>query len=321
MACLVLLDGNNVAFSNFHTHAELKTSDGQATGLIYGFLTSMIKLAKLYPGAVQIVVWDGPGKNWRHEFSKGRYKSNRNTTEGQVMREACYSQVQILYEILKMLKIPQLQIPGLEADDGLGLLSHSWGELFSQVVIRSSDKDFYQLVSKRVSVLRGGVGPKAQKGGDLVTPQYLQDMYGISAELWTTFRALTGDGSDGLQGLGKGVGEVTAKKLVQAGVRLPVSKPPAKILQQKKLAKITVHEQDWARVNENYELSRIATQIEGTRLSAGILSQFLQFYQFYQAQGFKRTFDEVESWAITKALAGLEMESLAGNTQTLLRLY
>lgn len=70
-------------------------------------------------------------------------------------------------------------------------------------------QDFYQLLSRCVSVLHGGPYQEPYTLDSFVAEQQLQD-----PRLWVDVKALMGDSSDNITGL-KGIGEKTAKELVQ----------------------------------------------------------------------------------------------------------
>ena len=60
MSLILLVDANNLAYRNFYAQ-NLKTKSGQNTGMIYGFINSMLTVVKeLNPDTI-IYVWDPPG--------------------------------------------------------------------------------------------------------------------------------------------------------------------------------------------------------------------------------------------------------------------
>jgi 5'-3' exonuclease len=99
-----------------------------------------------------------------------------------------------------------------EADDLLGSLAQAEAEAGGQTLILTGDRDMYQCVSDRVSVmyLRQGTS-----GFEEVNPAGVKERYGIGPELVPDFIALRGDPSDGLPGA-PGVGPKTAAELLRA---------------------------------------------------------------------------------------------------------
>ena len=97
----------------------------------------------------------------------------------------------------------------LEADDLLGSLARVESEAGGRALLFTGDRDMFQCVSERVSVLfPGGKG-----GPDELGPAQVRKRYGIPPELVPDFIALRGDPSDGIPG-GTGIGEKTARDLL-----------------------------------------------------------------------------------------------------------
>jgi DNA polymerase-1 len=99
----------------------------------------------------------------------------------------------------------------LEADDLLGSFAHLEAAAGGEVLLLTGDRDMFQCVSERVSVLyvRTGV-----RGAEQVGPAEVERRYGIPPALVPDFIALRGDPSDGIPGA-KGVGEKTAAELLR----------------------------------------------------------------------------------------------------------
>ena len=99
----------------------------------------------------------------------------------------------------------------LEADDLLGSYARREAEAGGRALLLTGDRDMFQCVGERVSVLyvRTGV-----KGAERVGPADVERRYGIPPGLVPDFIALRGDPSDGIPGA-KGVGEKTAAELLR----------------------------------------------------------------------------------------------------------
>ena len=99
---------------------------------------------------------------------------------------------------------------GVEADDLLGSLAAVEGAAGGNTLIVTGDRDMYQCVSERVSVLflKSGIS-----GFEEVDPPEVERRYGVAPELVPDFIALRGDPSDGLPGA-PGVGPKTAAELL-----------------------------------------------------------------------------------------------------------
>jgi 5'-3' exonuclease len=99
----------------------------------------------------------------------------------------------------------------LEADDLLGSFARIEEEAGGRALIMTGDRDLFQCVTDRVTVLYVRTGPR---GSEQVGPEDVRHRYGIPPELVPDFIALRGDPSDGIPGA-KGVGEKTAAELLQ----------------------------------------------------------------------------------------------------------
>lgn len=98
----------------------------------------------------------------------------------------------------------------LEADDLLGALATAETEAGGQALLLTGDRDMYQCVGERVSVLYLKSGTS---GFEEVDPREVKQRYGIPPQLVPDFIALRGDPSDGLPGA-SGIGPKTAAELL-----------------------------------------------------------------------------------------------------------
>jgi 5'-3' exonuclease len=102
--------------------------------------------------------------------------------------------------------------PDLEADDLLGSLAEAESAAGGETLILTGDRDMYQCVSERVSVMYLKQGTS---GFEQVDPPGVKERYGIPPALVPDFIALRGDPSDGLPGA-PGVGPKTAADLLRS---------------------------------------------------------------------------------------------------------
>lgn len=319
---LIIVDANNFAFAAYHTHRTLCTSDGEETGLMYGVLAGLLALKRLFPGSPIIVAWDGPGKSWRKFVSPDRYKAQRNV-DGNSVRDSCMSQVEKLIPIIDYLQIPQIRLRGVEADDLIGILTEELKGEFDHVIIRSSDKDFFQLLEPRVKILRGQIKrakplDKENVWDELITERKIPQ--GISPKRWTTFRALCGDSSDNLKGLVHGCGEVAAAALVNSGIKLPAHgfKGIKKI---SRLSKKEITDADWDRVNQNFLLVKILRDKDNDKLPEESRKELSKFLSRWRKCGFKRNLRKIDDWKLLKMLGRYEMDQMAARYRELAKIF
>src|SRR3990167_3841712 len=140
----VLVDGSSYLFRAYHAMPPLTNSKGQPTGAIKGVINMIRKLMQDYPGARMIVVFDAKGKNFRHDLYP-EYKANRPP-----MPDDLRVQMEPIHQIIDAMGLPLLVIPGVEADDVIGVLARQATENKTEVIISTRDKDMAQLVSEHV---------------------------------------------------------------------------------------------------------------------------------------------------------------------------
>ncbi|MDE1971200.1 MAG: hypothetical protein KGI50_06540, partial [Patescibacteria group bacterium] len=100
---ILLIDANNLAFAQYHTHKELRSETANVnTGLIHGMFTGLLRIADLFNHAPMILVWDGDGKKWRQKQCSF-YKQQRNHGEDPVYAD-CHEQMQIVRQFVQLLR-------------------------------------------------------------------------------------------------------------------------------------------------------------------------------------------------------------------------
>ena len=99
----------------------------------------------------------------------------------------------------------------LEADDLLGAYAELERSAGGRTLLLTGDRDMYQCVDERTSVLYLKQG---SSGFETVDPAEVERRYGIGPAAVPDFIALRGDPSDGLPGA-PGIGEKTAARLLQ----------------------------------------------------------------------------------------------------------
>ena len=203
---LLLLDGHSLAYRAFHALPveNFKTSSGQATNALYGFTSMLLNLLRDINPSHIAVAFDVSRKTFRSEKFP-EYKATRSKTPDEFR-----SQMDLLHEIIDALGITHVEREGYEADDVIATLSRKAVAEGFQVEICSGDRDSFQLVSERVTVLypKKGVSELA-----VMTPAAVIEKYGLTPEQYPDFAALRGDPSDNLPSI-PGVGEKTATKWI-----------------------------------------------------------------------------------------------------------
>jgi DNA polymerase-1 len=204
---LLLLDGHSLAYRAFYALPveNFSTTTGQPTNAVYGFTSMLINVIRDEQPTHIAVAFDLPAPTFRHA-AFADYKATRSETPTDFR-----GQVSLVKEVLEALRIPTIETPGFEADDAIATLACQARDLDMDVLIVTGDRDAYQLVDDRITVLmtRKGISDMTR-----FTPAEVMAKYGLTPEQYPDFAALRGDPSDNLPGI-PGVGEKTAIKLVQ----------------------------------------------------------------------------------------------------------
>jgi DNA polymerase I len=206
MPKLLLLDGHSLAFRAFYAlPTDLATPDGTITNAVYGFTSMLVKvLADEQPEYIA-VAFDAAGPTFRDEMD-AEYKAGRKETP-----DVFRSQMPLIREVLDALRIPVLEVEGVEADDVIGTLARRARDAGIDVVVVTGDRDAYQLVEDpyvKVLYNRRGVSDYV-----LYDEAGIFERTGVTPLQYPEYAALRGDTSDNLPGV-PGIGEKTASKLV-----------------------------------------------------------------------------------------------------------
>ncbi|WP_345203648.1 DNA polymerase I [Fodinibacter luteus] len=207
---LLLLDGHSLAYRAFFALPveNFSTSTGQHTNAVYGFTAMLINVLRDEAPTHVGVAFDVSRKTFRADEYPD-YKAGRSVTPAEFS-----GQLPLLREVLDALRIRHVGVEGFEADDVIATLTRQAVEAGHEVVICTGDRDAFQLVSDKVTLLYPvrGVSEVWRMDPAAVTEKYL-----VAPERYSDLAALVGESSDNLPGV-PGVGPKTAAKwLAQYG--------------------------------------------------------------------------------------------------------
>ena len=213
---VLIIDGLNTFIRSWTTNPTMN-EDGDHTGGVIGSLKSIGFQIREFNPTRCVVTFDGKGgsdsrkkihEGYKADRGKNRFRVNR--AYGELMTEeqeklSMRQQFVWLNDILDYLPVKTMIYDGIEADDTIAYLTHyNAVENDNEVVIVSTDKDFLQLVSDKVSVF----SPTKKK---LYNRQVVFDEFGIWPQNLLLYRTLDGDTSDNIPGI-KGCGLKTLLK-------------------------------------------------------------------------------------------------------------
>ncbi|AAM67961.1 5'-3' exonuclease [Buchnera aphidicola] len=199
---IIIVDGSLYLYRSYFTFQNFNSNEENPSGAIYGMLKTIQNiLNKNYNSKKIIIIFDSSKKNFRNTIFK-EYKSNRSA-----MPNKLYVQIQPLFKILEEIGIKTLSILGIEADDIIGSLAYKLEQKGEQVLIVSHDKDMIQLITDNINVLN-------ISKNSILTPEKIQEKYGIYPKEFIDLLALMGDSSDNIPGVPK-IGIKTALFLLK----------------------------------------------------------------------------------------------------------
>ena len=203
---VLIIDGHSMAFRAYYALPpdNFVTATGQHTNAVYGFVSMLTRLLETEQPTHVAVAFDVSRHSFRTE-EYPEYKGTRDATP-----EEFKGQVELIREVLDAMGIVSLSREGFEADDILATLAYRAGNDGATVLVVSGDRDSFQTVTNNVTVLYPGTGP-----GDLrrMTPQAVEDKYGVPPHRYPEIAAIVGETSDNLPGV-PGVGPKTAAQWI-----------------------------------------------------------------------------------------------------------
>ena len=248
---VLIIDGHSMAFRAFYALPpdNFVTATGQHTNAVYGFVSMLTRLLETEQPTHIAVAFDVSRHSFRTE-EYPEYKGTRDATP-----EEFKGQVELIREVLDAMGIVSLSREGFEADDILATLAYRAGHEGSTVLVVSGDRDSFQTVTDNVTVLYRGTGP-----GDLrrMTPQAVEDKYGVPPHRYPEIAAIVGETSDNLPGV-PGVGPKTAAQWINKFDGLDNLLARADEIGGKRGAALREHMNDVAR---NRRLNRLLTDMD-----------------------------------------------------------
>ncbi len=223
MKKIFILDALGYLFRSYYAIRRLSRPSGESTNALYGFIRAILKLSNDFNPSHLVVVFDGPNNTKKRCAIFPEYKANRLSPP-----EDLPHQLQWAYDFCSIANIPKLRLPGVEADDVMAAVALWASKQGSEAFICSSDKDLFQLVSERISILN------TNKNNLLYDSQQVKKHFGVWPSQIRDYLAIVGDASDNVPGI-KGFGPKTAQSLLEQATTLEeLKKNPEKYLNEKK---------------------------------------------------------------------------------------
>ena len=207
---VLIVDSLNTFLRSFVTIHHINPT-GNHVGGLGGFLKSIGAVIKQLQPTRVILVFDGVGGSTNKRYLYPEYKANRHITKisnwdafdnQEEESESITAQIVRLIAYLRCLPVDLVMIDKIEADDVIGYLATRFPE---RVTILSTDQDYIQLVSDKVSVY----SPVKKV---IYNPQQVIKEYGIPPHNFLTHKVIVGDKGDNVPGV-KGIAIKTLIKM------------------------------------------------------------------------------------------------------------
>ena len=188
----------------------------ERTEAVYGFGKMLLSLMAKQPGAV-IAVFDHGQHNFRN-YVLPTYKEHYVA-----MAPELKSQIERAKEMCDVLGVPVYSVNEVEADDVIGSLARKASRWAKEVVVVSTDRDFFQLIglgADETKVLvpsaeTHGLGKAPVLYDEIGARAWMKEKYGVGfrPRFMGDLKAIAGSASKDIPGV-KGIGEKGAAKLV-----------------------------------------------------------------------------------------------------------
>ncbi len=197
---LYLIDCMSHVYRAYYAIRGLTNRQGKPTNAVYGFTNMLRKLISEENPHYLGVVIDPAGPTVRHEQFE-EYKATRRP-----MPDDLKEQMPDIHRVLKVLRVPVLSLEKYEADDVIGTLAQKAVSRGLDVVIVTIDKDMFQLVTDKITILDTRTMLRLDPAG-------VGEKFGVPPAKVIDVLSLVGDSSDNIPGA-PGIGEKGAIKLI-----------------------------------------------------------------------------------------------------------
>ncbi|NCA12423.1 DNA polymerase I, partial [bacterium] len=197
-----VIDTLSRAYQLFHALPEMSSPQGTPVAAVYGFTRDLLDIVEKKKADYLFCALDAPGPTFRHERFEA-YKANRAEMPADLV-----PQIPLVRQLLAVMGIPCLEMPGYEADDILATIARQVEGRGGECVLATSDKDARQLLSERVRLLN-------LRTNAFMGPDELRAEWGIGPEQVVDYLTLVGDVADNVPGVPL-IGPKIASELLRA---------------------------------------------------------------------------------------------------------
>ena len=205
MKPLLVIDGDSFTHRAYHARPKsMRRKDGGPGNALIGFTNMLLRLWQDERPRTVLVAWD------RLDVPTYRHTALEAYQSGRVFDDELVEQLDLLPALVRSAGFACAKEAGYEADDFLAAAATKEETAGGTALVATSDRDAFQLVNDRVTVLQPTRGaPPARIG-----PSEVRERYGVDPAQVPDFIALRGDPSDKIPGA-RGIGQKRAAELLQ----------------------------------------------------------------------------------------------------------
>src|SRR5262245_23293169 len=203
MTPLLVVDGDSFTHRAYHALPKsMRREGGGPANALIGFTDMLLRLWRAERPRAVLVAWDRLDvPTYRHE-ALDAYQS------GRVFEDALLVQLDQLPSLVESVGFVSAKAAGYEADDFLAAAATAEEARGGSALVATSDRDAFQLVTEKVTILQPAKGGPARIG-----PIEVRERYGVDPVQVPDFIALRGDPSDRIPGA-RGIGPKRAAGLL-----------------------------------------------------------------------------------------------------------
>ena len=201
---LLVVDGDSFAHRAYHALPKsMRRQNGSPGNALIGFTNMLVRLWSDERPRTVLVAWDTLDvPTYRHTALEA-YQS------GRVFDDELLEQLDLLPALVGSAGFAWAKEAGYEADDFLAAAAAQEEATGGTALVATSDRDAFQLVTDRVTVLQPARGAPPAR----IDPVGVRERYGVDPAQVPDFIALRGDPSDKIPGA-RGIGQKRAAELL-----------------------------------------------------------------------------------------------------------
>jgi DNA polymerase I len=203
-APLLLIDGDSLTHRAYHGSRPLRGADGRPINALHGFAVMLLALVRAERPRGVLVCWDTLSVPTYRRRLWPAYQAGREF-DAEIVEQLARAP-----ELVAAFGYAAAKADGYEADDLLAAGARAEEHAGGTALVVTSDRDAYQLVTDRITVLAPRTGAYAP---DRIGRAEVVERYGVSPQQVPDFIALRGDPSDNLPGA-RGIGAKGAAALL-----------------------------------------------------------------------------------------------------------